>query len=393
MLGGGTMGGGIAGHLAGPGCAWRSSTRRPSWAERPRSGCSSARAGTSRPGCCPPRRSSAPRAVEHAAGPRGRGRRRRPRRGGGARGRRAQGRTCSGAASRRRAGRGDHRVEHLLAADRGPRGRRCASPARFLGVHWFNPPEWTPGIEVIAGGRDRAARPSTACVELPARRRQAPGRGAPTARASSPTGCRWRCCARRSRCVEEGLATPRGLDEVVRSTFGFRLPFFGPFLIADMAGLDVYASVFETLERDGRARVRRAARRCASTSTPGAPARRAARASATYSERGAGDAAARARPPLRGARRAARRAGRPGRDRRVGARGRRRRDRRRDGRQAHRRTCGAVACSTRTASTSSACAATGCGSTTSARSDASPIEAYADPARARRALRLRARAR
>src|SRR5215207_11679243 len=25
------------------------------------------------------------------------------------------------------------------------------TPERFLGVHWFNPPEWTPGIEVIRG--------------------------------------------------------------------------------------------------------------------------------------------------------------------------------------------------------------------------------------------------
>ena len=37
---------------------------------------------------------------------------------------------------------------------------------------------------------------------------------------------------------------------MVRSTFGFRLPFFGPFQIADMAGLDTYLSVFETLERE-----------------------------------------------------------------------------------------------------------------------------------------------
>jgi 3-hydroxybutyryl-CoA dehydrogenase len=50
------------------------------------------------------------------------------------------------------------------------------------------------------------------------------------------------------RCVEEGLASPQEVDEVVRSCFGFRLPFFGPFQIADMAGLDVYVSVFETLE-------------------------------------------------------------------------------------------------------------------------------------------------
>ncbi len=52
------------------------------------------------------------------------------------------------------------------------------------------------------------------------------------------------------RCVDEGLASPQEVDEVVRSCFGFRLPFFGPFQIADMAGLDVYASVLRTL-RDG----------------------------------------------------------------------------------------------------------------------------------------------
>jgi 3-hydroxybutyryl-CoA dehydrogenase len=50
------------------------------------------------------------------------------------------------------------------------------------------------------------------------------------------------------RCVEEGLASPQEVDEVVRSCFGFRLPFFGPFQIADMAGLDVYVSVLKTLK-------------------------------------------------------------------------------------------------------------------------------------------------
>ncbi|NUT54852.1 MAG: 3-hydroxyacyl-CoA dehydrogenase family protein, partial [Thermoleophilia bacterium] len=53
-----------------------------------------------------------------------------------------------------------------------------------------------------------------------------------------------------ARIVEEGVASAEQVDEVVRSSFGFRLPFFGPFTIADMAGLDVYADIFETLERD-----------------------------------------------------------------------------------------------------------------------------------------------
>ena len=52
-----------------------------------------------------------------------------------------------------------------------------------------------------------------------------------------------------ARIVEDGVATAEQVDEVVRSSFGFRLPFFGPFTIADMAGLDVYADIYATLER------------------------------------------------------------------------------------------------------------------------------------------------
>ena len=77
-----------------------------------------------------------------------------------------------------------------------------------------------------------------------------------------------------ARIVEDGLATPEQVDEVVRSSFGFRLPFFGPFTIADLAGLDVYADIYETLERGLGP----------GFSAPGAPAR-ARRAGATSASR------------------------------------------------------------------------------------------------------------
>lgn len=48
--------------------------------------------------------------------------------------------------------------------------------------------------------------------------------------------------------VKEGVATQDDVDTIVRSTFGFRLPFLGPFAIADMAGLDVYALGSKTFE-------------------------------------------------------------------------------------------------------------------------------------------------
>ena len=119
-------------------------------------------------------------------------------------------------------------------------------PERFLGVHWFVPPLLVPCVEVIPA-------PATAgdvvdrVVELLARLGKAPvvvgdGPGFVANR------IQFAMFKEATRIVEDGLAAPEQVDEVVRSSFGFRLPFFGPFTIADLAGLDVYADIFETLE-------------------------------------------------------------------------------------------------------------------------------------------------
>src|SRR3954451_13451541 len=120
-------------------------------------------------------------------------------------------------------------------------------PARFMGMHWFNPPEWTPGIEVVPvaetdhGAVERVLEFLRALGKRPAVVR--PGTGFVANRLQMALLCE------ASRCVEEGLASPAEIDEVVRSCFGFRLPFFGPFQIADMAGLDVYQAVAEEHRR------------------------------------------------------------------------------------------------------------------------------------------------
>jgi 3-hydroxybutyryl-CoA dehydrogenase len=125
--------------------------------------------------------------------------------------------------------------------------KAVGEPGRFLGVHWFNPPEWTPGIEVIPATQtsretvDRVVEFLLAIGKRPAEVADHPGFVA--------NRLQMALLREAIAIVDEGLATTESLDEVVRTTFGFRLPFFGPFLIADMAGLDTNASVFETLER------------------------------------------------------------------------------------------------------------------------------------------------
>jgi 3-hydroxybutyryl-CoA dehydrogenase len=120
-------------------------------------------------------------------------------------------------------------------------------PERFLGTHWFNPPEWTPGVEVIP-----AISTDPEVIEQVMKFLRTIGKR-PAVVGSGPGFVANRIQMALFRealaCVEDGLASSEEVDEVVRSCFGFRMPFFGPFQIADMAGLDVYASVLETLEK------------------------------------------------------------------------------------------------------------------------------------------------
>jgi 3-hydroxybutyryl-CoA dehydrogenase len=121
-------------------------------------------------------------------------------------------------------------------------------PERFLGVHWFNPPEWTPGIEVIRGpatSEDVVGR----IIELLKRVGKQPAEVADRAGFVS-NRLQMALLREALAIVAEGQTTRENLDTIVRSTFGFRLPFYGPFQIADMAGLDTYVGVYKTLERD-----------------------------------------------------------------------------------------------------------------------------------------------
>ncbi|MCY4018282.1 MAG: 3-hydroxyacyl-CoA dehydrogenase family protein [Chloroflexi bacterium] len=118
---------------------------------------------------------------------------------------------------------------------------------RFLGMHWFNPPEWTPAVEIIPSSRTdvgvvkRLREFLLAIGKRPAAVGSAPGFVA--------NRIQFALFREAIACVAEGLATPAELDELVRGSFGFRLPFYGPFQIADMAGLDVYSNIFGVLER------------------------------------------------------------------------------------------------------------------------------------------------
>jgi 3-hydroxybutyryl-CoA dehydrogenase len=119
-------------------------------------------------------------------------------------------------------------------------------PERFLGTHWFNPPQWVPCVEVIAAP---ATEPEVV-ERVTALLTRAGKRPVPVGDGPGFVANRLQLAMFREAVavVEAGLASPEAVDEVVRSSFGFRLPFFGPFLIADMAGLDTHAGAYRAIE-------------------------------------------------------------------------------------------------------------------------------------------------
>jgi 3-hydroxybutyryl-CoA dehydrogenase len=127
-------------------------------------------------------------------------------------------------------------------------GRLCevtAHPERVIGAHWFHPPQITPCIELIPAGEtspatlDKARSLASALGKYATRCANSPGFVA--------NRIQFAMAAEALAIVEEGLATPQEVDRIVKSSFGFRLGAFGPFEIADQAGLDVYRSIFAYL--------------------------------------------------------------------------------------------------------------------------------------------------
>jgi 3-hydroxybutyryl-CoA dehydrogenase len=128
----------------------------------------------------------------------------------------------------------------------GKMAEAVTNPERFLGVHFSNPAPFIPGVELIP--HEVTSEATLATAESIVR-----STGKQTARIKDATGfvlnrLQYALFHEATQLVEEGVASAEDIDTIVRTTFGFRLPFFGPFAIADMAGLDVYAFCYASLQ-------------------------------------------------------------------------------------------------------------------------------------------------
>lgn len=119
-------------------------------------------------------------------------------------------------------------------------------PERFLGTHWFNPPQFIPCVEIIPSPvTDRSVVERVRLLHASLGKQPVVVGDGPGFVANRIQFAMFKEAVS---VVADGLASAEAVDEVVRGSFGFRLPLFGPFAISDMAGLDVYAGAYEALE-------------------------------------------------------------------------------------------------------------------------------------------------
>ena len=118
-------------------------------------------------------------------------------------------------------------------------------PERVIGTHWFHPPQITPCVEIIP-----SSATSRETVEIATALMKRIGK-VPTPCKSAPgfvaNRIQLAMAAEALAIVEAGLATPEEVDQIVKTSFGFRLSAYGPFQICDQAGADTYYSIYEYL--------------------------------------------------------------------------------------------------------------------------------------------------
>ena len=121
-----------------------------------------------------------------------------------------------------------------------------ARPERFIGYHWFNPPELIALVEIVpadataAAVTDRVEEFSRAIGKQPVRvAADVPGFVA--------NRLQYALIREAYHLVAAGVCSPADVDRVITAGLGPRWAAIGPFLSMDLAGLDVHRAVVEQL--------------------------------------------------------------------------------------------------------------------------------------------------
>ena len=115
-------------------------------------------------------------------------------------------------------------------------------PERFAGMHYFNPPQIVPAMEIIKG---KATSDATCeiLIDLAKQMKKQPilvQKDIPGFVASRIQSAVMREALH---LLEEGIASPADIDAVMKHGLGLRWALLGPLEIADLGGLDIFNTV------------------------------------------------------------------------------------------------------------------------------------------------------
>ena len=121
-------------------------------------------------------------------------------------------------------------------------------PERFGGMHWINPPHLIPLIEVIQGKKtDDETAAAISDMALAVEKKPVIVQDAPGFALNRIQLAVLRECLH---IVEQGIATPEAVDDVMKYGLGMRYACLGPFEVCDLGGLDIFYNIASYLFED-----------------------------------------------------------------------------------------------------------------------------------------------
>ena len=121
-------------------------------------------------------------------------------------------------------------------------GSATGRPDRVVVTHYFNPPYLLPAVEVVPG-KETSAETVRAAVEICRSIGKAPAVLETEIAGFVVNRLQFALYREALFLIEQGIITAEDLDSLVVTSIGNRLGVYGPFRIADLAGLDVYESI------------------------------------------------------------------------------------------------------------------------------------------------------
>ncbi len=115
-------------------------------------------------------------------------------------------------------------------------------PERFAGVHFFNPPEIVPAVEVIKGEATSDAT-CEVLIDLLKQMQKQPILVQKDVPGFVASRLQFAVVREALHLVEEGIASPADIDAVMKHGLGLRWALLGPLEIADLGGLDIFNTV------------------------------------------------------------------------------------------------------------------------------------------------------